>query len=254
MNTLRTAGLGLAIVASLLLVSGTLGFTSTTADRGVSVNVANDENAFVGYESEDKTDVNPNTSQISVISVENRFEQSINVTDVELSSDNEKISLSPESREELPENIETGDTGEVEAAVDCTPSEEAEVSVTVTVSGDSIDVVLSDGSETVERSFTVSCVGNGNNAGGGNSSSQEPVRYTGSGGAELNTDGEGEATVTFKSNEDTVETITKTFEPGTKFRKQIDEAQQGGQNPIRCVTIDGTEYPNHNLENPCNNN
>lgn len=157
MNTLRTAGLGLAIVASLLLVSGTLGFTSTTADRDVSVAVVEDDKAFVGYEVEkDHRRLNASEDdEVELVEIENRLGQEVNVTDVVLDSHGgvefgevEKPQIDPGHEAELTADLEQ-----------CTSDSETEVSVTVTVEGDSVEATLfgDSDSETVGRSFTVTC-------------------------------------------------------------------------------------------------
>jgi len=50
MRTLRTLSLVLAFTAAVGLIFGTAGFTALEADRGVAVNVTDDERAFLSYE------------------------------------------------------------------------------------------------------------------------------------------------------------------------------------------------------------
>jgi hypothetical protein len=153
MNTLRIAGIALAIVASVVLVAGTLGVSSTTADRAVSVSVADDQNAFVGYDATDNDNVTTG-DHIEILDIANRFEQPINVTDVNLDS-GPNVSLSPN---QLPEDIGPGDEAPVTASVEeCTAPATEDISVTITVAGDGVRVELSSGSETVARSVEVSC-------------------------------------------------------------------------------------------------
>lgn len=149
MNTLRIAGVALAIVASVVLVSGTLGVSSTTADRGVSVSVGEDQSALLGYDATDNSNVAANDT-IDILTVSNHFGQPISVTDIELTS-GQNISLNPKA---LPANIGPGENASVMASIDQCTSPTEEVSVTVTVSGDGVKVELS---ETAARSFEVSC-------------------------------------------------------------------------------------------------
>ncbi|WP_436903001.1 hypothetical protein [Halovenus halobia] len=140
------------------------------------MSVADDKNALVGYGA-----VNPDATPkatIDIITVTNRFKQPINVTAIELNS-GEGVSLTPT---DLPEDITPGTTGTVSASVEqCTPSTTPEVSVTITVAGHGISVTLSDGGETVERSFSVNCQGNGKN-GGGNGNAGGNGNNNGNGG------------------------------------------------------------------------
>jgi hypothetical protein len=153
MNALRTASVGLAIVAGLLVLSGSLAFSSATAERSVSVDVVNDNQAFIGYESNDIQNLNASkTDEVTAVEIENRFSQDVRVTDLTLASTSDSVQLSNPDQPD----IQSGHSESIRATVErCEPGASATVSVTVTVSGDGIKAQLSDGGET--RSFEVSC-------------------------------------------------------------------------------------------------
>ena len=48
-SALRTLSLVLALAAAVGLIFGTAGFTAMEADRGVTANITDDENAYLGY-------------------------------------------------------------------------------------------------------------------------------------------------------------------------------------------------------------
>ena len=50
-RTLRALSVVLAFTAAVGLIFGTAGFTAMNADRGVAVNVTDDDDAYLGYES-----------------------------------------------------------------------------------------------------------------------------------------------------------------------------------------------------------
>ncbi|MDZ7745789.1 MAG: hypothetical protein U5K28_04425 [Halobacteriales archaeon] len=63
-----------------MLATGTFGFTSVSADRGVDISVVSDDEAFVGYQSSDKTV--EDGERVKLVNVTNRFSDEISVTDV----------------------------------------------------------------------------------------------------------------------------------------------------------------------------
>lgn len=64
-STTRALSVTLAVVAAAGLIFGTGGFTAMSADRGVDVNVADDENAYLGYELTTETTTVNNSSTVT---------------------------------------------------------------------------------------------------------------------------------------------------------------------------------------------
>ncbi|WP_336326223.1 hypothetical protein [Halovenus sp. HT40] len=160
MNTLRLLSLGLAITAALLLVSGSLGFTSTTADRGVSVGVADDENAYVGY---DEVPHAPFDFVISVeghpehslVEIENRLDSPLEVTGVESESDTIGVDLTGR-----PTNVGAGSNADITGRLTCNDAFIAKERVGITVEVEATSVEAEIDGETTSREFTVLCVSN----------------------------------------------------------------------------------------------
>lgn len=177
MNTIRILSLGLAITAALFLVSGTLGFTSTTADRGVSVTVADDEDAFVGYNPTDVRGARED-NEIEIFTIQNRFNQNISVIDVRLHDRQSDVALAVG---DLPTDIRPGDPAEVRATLtECQlpPNKTASIETTVEIRGESVEATLFGESEstTVERSFSISCATGSDNRKKGKSKNKDNNR------------------------------------------------------------------------------
>ncbi|MFB6112799.1 MAG: hypothetical protein ABEJ58_01695 [Halodesulfurarchaeum sp.] len=155
MRPLRSLSYVLAVLAVLAIVMGGLGFSSVSAERGVQVAVVDDAEAFVGYQSEDVTDVKEGET-IPLVKVTNRFETDVNVTEVVVKSGNpEQIDVDVKS---TPSNIDPGESGTIRGRVDqCEWSSSAEITATVTVKGKGIRATLFGEGETVDREFTVTC-------------------------------------------------------------------------------------------------
>jgi hypothetical protein len=82
-SALRALSVVLAFTAAVGLVFGTAGFTAMEADRGVDVNVTDDENAYLGYEmTTEKETFNNSTEVIATAAYHNRFRHklTLNVT------------------------------------------------------------------------------------------------------------------------------------------------------------------------------
>lgn len=114
------------VVAALVAVSGSAGFTSTAADRGVEVAVVDDDEAFLGVE---RTTVNETdgTANLSV-TVTNRFPAGTTLDTVEVAVD---------GNTETRTNVGTGVAVTVEFdSVDC------DESLTVNAYGTGVEVSL----------------------------------------------------------------------------------------------------------------
>jgi hypothetical protein len=153
MNKLKLASIVLAAVASTGLVFGSVGFSAVAADRGVSVSVASDENALVGYETYDQTITG---DEVNLVTVSNRLPSSATVTDVDVSVASSDGTVDVTDIEK-PGSIATGENGTVKATIDCKSGAEANLTVAVTVEGDGVTAEIS--GDTATRTFEVECAG-----------------------------------------------------------------------------------------------
>jgi hypothetical protein len=145
---MRTLSLALLLVASAGLVVGSSGFTNASADRSVSVQVVDDDRAFVGYQADDRTV--ENGEAVALVTVENRFDHPVQVTDVEIEDGDVAI-----SNPTKPGPIYSGDAGDIRGTVECTPGDSTDIRLTVTVTGEAVTAQLSGDTET--RKFTITC-------------------------------------------------------------------------------------------------
>jgi hypothetical protein len=149
MNKLKLASIVLAAVASTGLVFGSVGFSAVAADRGVSVSVASDEHALVGYES-DRIEVE-GTETRDLVTVKNRLGTDANVTNAEVSVDSDVATVENVTQPPVP----VGQSANVSAEISCKADAEPTVTVSVTVVGEGVTAEI-DG-ETSHRTFTLDC-------------------------------------------------------------------------------------------------
>lgn len=173
MNRTKALSLVLLLIASMGLVSGSFGFTSVSAERGVSVQVVDDESAFVGYQSSDLTVRDSET--IDLVTVTNRFADNIDVMDVTISDGSFTI-----SDPTMPTAISPGERGTIQATVDCIPHETQEIEVTVTVNGSGVTAQLFGDTET--REFTLTCASEEETS----TATLHGARFNGAGNFEVN--------------------------------------------------------------------
>jgi plastocyanin len=140
--------LALLLVASAGLVVGSSGFTNASADRSVSVQVVDDDRAFVGYQAHDRTVENGET--VALVTVENRFDHPVQVTDVEI--EDGAITISNPMK---PGPIHSGESRDIRGTVECTSGDSTDIELTVTVAGEAVTAQLSGDTET--REFTLTC-------------------------------------------------------------------------------------------------
>jgi hypothetical protein len=129
--TRRLLPVALAVLAVASLALSTGGFSATIADRGVSVAVVDDDQAYLGVDLE-TTDASNGTANLSV-TVANRFPADTTLTAVE-------VEAGGETRTPLAggATVTTGDATTVRFAnVSCGST------VSVTASGDGVAVTLS---------------------------------------------------------------------------------------------------------------
>ncbi|SEW18110.1 hypothetical protein [Halobacterium jilantaiense] len=149
MRKLRAASVALLVVASAGLVFGSMGFSSVAADRGVSVAVADDDNALVGYHTEDLEKVED--GRFTLVAVENQLASDANVTDVTVGTNDDAVEVNNVSEP----FVGTGQTSKVRADVDCQPGGSATLTVSVTVEAEGVTAEIS--GDTATRTFDVTC-------------------------------------------------------------------------------------------------
>ncbi|MEF8937897.1 hypothetical protein [Halobacteriaceae bacterium SHR40] len=152
---LRRIAVVLFALAVVVTVSGTGAYSATSADRGLTVDVVDDDEAYVGHDPGEIYAVNTTnqTTTETLVTVTNRFSSPVELTDVEVHSHpGLMIEVLDESGQ-----IESGESMDINAAVlHC--DEEAmsmDVGVSVTVDGDDVAATLDGDTET--RTANVSC-------------------------------------------------------------------------------------------------
>jgi len=214
---------------------GTGAFSSMEAERGVEVNVVNDESAYVGYKEWDKTipaDLRDDGT-VHLVTVTNRFRNGISIVGVEI--DDGTDMLTDVSYDDS--SFGTGEKAEITGRVEgLAPDESVEVEVTVTVEGAAVTAQLFGDTET--RRFTIE------RADQDVSLENAEVEFFGGGNAEILGDGRDEIVDIYRlvSNQGTnsieddndVEVVT-----GQKLRSQLSGAEG---DTIIGVTLDGTTH------------
>ena len=137
---------------------GTGAFSSMEAERGVSVDVVDDDKAFVGYETPNDAPVS-NGDEITLVRVENRFNHDVSIVDVNVEERADvlgEISFYQDEKkikEDVP-IIGSGGDVEIKAPVNWNQSdEEADIEITITVEGSGVTAKLFGDMET--REFTI---------------------------------------------------------------------------------------------------
>ena len=148
MNWTKLLGLVIISIACTGLVFGSFGYTSASADRNVSVQVTNDDHAFIGYQSSDLA-VEDNET-IDLVTLENRFSHSVDVTDITINDGSFTLSNPTQ-----PINIHPGEHKTIRGTVECTPNETQKIELTVTLKGSSVTAQIFGDTET--REFTLTC-------------------------------------------------------------------------------------------------
>ena len=171
-SALRTLSLVLAFAAAVGLIFGTAGFTAMEADRGVTANITDDENAYLGYAP--VTDAVSDGESATVVEYRNQFATDLGEFDVDVSiADGASTDATLESVE-TPSSLDRGDAPAVDVTLRCAERETVPLLFEADGSGSGVSVSL-------DRVHTVTCV------------PAEPtvtgVRYAGVGNAFVDTDG-----------------------------------------------------------------
>lgn len=163
---------------------GTGAFSSAEVERGVSIGVEDDEDAYVGYRTEKRVlPEDEENGKFDIVTVENRFSKkvTIEVTDVDVTVGPGSESGPTITDLEYGTELGPGDSETIRGALDPDEIGEWVVAATVTVAGTEGDVrarIFGD-SETQTRAFTVE-----------REPSEEPIEVTGA-----SYDGNGQVTI-----------------------------------------------------------
>lgn len=141
---------------SLLLGSGA--FSSARADRNVNVGVAEDDGAFVGYSSQDRTVPMDLTDddRVLLVTVTNQFAEPVSVTTAKIVEGAEYVSLIEQDSDDVSPGNSVDICGEID--LESLPLGEAiDVSVTVEIEGTGVSAdILGD---TTTRQFSIERIG-----------------------------------------------------------------------------------------------
>ncbi|MFB6134360.1 MAG: hypothetical protein ABEJ55_05175 [Halanaeroarchaeum sp.] len=147
MNRRQLLSVLMAATAIVSLSFGSAGFTAMSAERGVSVDVVPDSEAFVGYQSADQT-AHPGDS-VHLVTVENRFNRPIEVTDVAIDAGSFSFSDVNEP------TLDAGQSATISGTIACEGGTAETVEVTLTLSGTGVWARIFGDTET--REFEVTC-------------------------------------------------------------------------------------------------
>jgi hypothetical protein len=220
---------------SAALSTGTGAFSSMEAERGVEVNVVDDDVAYVGYSESDKTIPSnlKNDGSLHLVTITNRFSEEIRITDVSIDDDDTGV-VADVSYDPV---IETGHAEDIVGHVEgLAPDDSVDVEITVTVEGTGVTAQLFGDTET--RRFTIE------------RSDQDvgpvdsEVEYFGNGNAEILRDNENLTVDVYlfdKNPGQGDKIVTKNVEIDTdkNLRSQLSGA---GGDRIIGVTLNGTTY------------
>ena len=215
---------------------GTGAFSSMEAERGVSVDVVNDDEAFVGYETPNDGTTVSNGDVITLVRVKNRFDHEVTIIKIEVRSGEDvlgEISYDPDK------TIGIGEDVAIKAPMTgIAPGEDAHIEITITVEGSGVTARLFGDTET--RRFTIKRddveVITGSSSG---------VDFNGAGNAKILGGDETEtADVYLKSPEniggdDVTTRKDEEIDTGHKIRGQLDGASG---DTIVGVRLNGTVY------------
>jgi len=149
MRTLRTLSLVLAFTAAVGLIFGTAGFTALEADRGVAVNVTDDERAFLGYEP--LTDDVRHGEPAAVVEYRNQFGSDLDEFDVSVSIADDGSTQAAIDSVETPSSIAEGTAANVTVTLRCPEREPVPLLFDADGNGGGVSVSL-------DRVHTVTCV------------------------------------------------------------------------------------------------
>jgi hypothetical protein len=237
MNKLKLASIVLAAVASTGLVFGSVGFSAVAADRGVSVSVASDEHALVGYQTEDVEVAG--TANVTLVTVENRLPSDAAVTNVTVATNDPNVSVSNPSTPA----VSLGAEETVQADVSCSVATTTNVSVSVTVEGEGTTAAIS--GDTMTRTFQLTCKTPG---------TIERASFNGAGNFGVDATGVGTTEITYWTVEDDSDDGNWTFAEHTlsafDTSNKLQSQTSGGQPEVVAVYVPAfdTTYVHPNFD------
>jgi len=234
----------LLLTAAITLAVGTAGFSTVVADRPVSITVVSDQNAYVGFNTTDRTvsgaDSDTDQSTIQLVTVTNRLSDPIEIQDISVEVSDSDSSIDLGNPQVLDESSSSGSTDEIspgESVVttapvkSCPVGNSSAVEVGIETNSTGVQAVLND--ETDSAEFVVTCPsiedvvfdGNGTN---------------GAGNVEIEPDGLTVGVTLHLSNGDTMRCKVNTSE---KIRSQC---LSNNENELQIETVvinaTGKEY------------
>lgn len=175
MHKFKTLSLILLLVSITGIMVGSGGFTTVSGERGASIDIVNDESAYVGYQSSDLTVQNGKT--IDLVIITNRAPDNIDVTDITI-EDGDFTITDPTT----PTDISPGENGTIRGTAVCTPSETQAIRLSVTVNGSDVTAQLA--GDTKTRNFTLTCASGEEDR--TSTGTLHDARYNGGGNFEVN--------------------------------------------------------------------
>ena len=150
----RRIAVVLFALALLVTVSGTGAYSAASTDRGLTVDVVDDDEAYVGFESTTvyATNTTNQTTTVTLATVTNRFSSPVELTDVDVDAHPTlEIGLIEDSG-----TIGSGESLAIRAEIRCGETLiSSDVAVSVSLEGEDVAAALDGDTET--RTATVSC-------------------------------------------------------------------------------------------------
>lgn len=149
----RRIWLVLIALAALLGVVATGGFETAQVERGLTVAVVDDSEAYLGYDEPDHTIEVNGTATVELVKVTNRFPDDLTTVDTIVEEGDSHLSVDNVNDNVGP--LMPGDTATITGEVTCSAQTTATVTVSVAASGDEVEAFL-DGS-TQSRQLQIEC-------------------------------------------------------------------------------------------------
>ena len=232
MNRSRHSKLALVLLltAAIALAVGTAGFSSVVADRPVSITVVSDQNAYVGFNTTDRTVSGTDSDTIQLVTVTNRLSDPIEIQDISVEVSDSDSGIDLREPKVPDERSSSGSTDEIlpgESVMTTAPVESCPVGnssvVEVSIETNSTGVQAIFNDETDSAEFVVTCP------------SIEDVEFDGNGtnggNAEIEPDGLTVGITLHLSNDKTTGCEVDTSE---KIRSQC---LSGNENKLQIETV-----------------
>lgn len=148
-NHLKIVSAVLLVAAVTVLLTGSVGVSSVEADREITIEVVDDEDAYVGFIPDGESETDDGNLVVAEIRNQLPTGTELTITDSEVTtSDDSEINTTVE-----PETLGPGEATNLTIDACSGDNESIEVSVAVDASSDSVDIHLANNS----RTFEVSC-------------------------------------------------------------------------------------------------